>query len=290
MIRFTRAAAMCAVAVLTLALVAAPMRANDAPAGPKRLANDELVKMLNKFGYEVKVLDKTFTQVTVDRQGWRSVVRLSLSTDGTVVWFDAWLGTLTFPDAVPADAMRKLLAKNEAIYPVAFTVNKSNKRLYLTHSIANADLTPAILREHLELIDKTIEETKGVWALSNFVPPVTAEGTKQLDALAGKWKVVEMSDAGKELSAEEAAKFGYKFDANKFELLKEEKSVRSGQLVAANDGAKQLDRYDTGVSVHGIYKLDGDTLTWCYSTTARPTKFAGDAKTKTTLVVMKREK
>ena len=262
-------------------------RADD----PKRLTNDELVKLVNRLGHDVKVLDKTFTQVTVDRSGWRSVVRLSLSTDGTVVWLDAWLATATFPDAVPADTWRKLLARNEALHPVAFVFNKTSKRVYLTHSVPNANLTPAVLREHLDLIDKSIEQTQELWKLANFVPPVPAEGLKQLDALAGRWKVAEMNDAGKELSAEEAAKLVYTFDKDKFELLKDGKSVRKGQLVAApGDGQKQLDRYDTGIVLHGVYKLDGDTLTWCYSSTARPTAFAADAKTATSLLVLKREK
>lgn len=276
-------AALCA----ALAFAPAPGRADD----PKRLTNDELVKMVTRLGHDVKVTDKTFTQVTVDRPEWRSVVRLSLSTDGTVVWFDAWLATATFPDAVPAETWRKLLAKNEALHPVAFVFNKTSKRVYLTHSVPNANLTPAVLREHLDLIDKSIEQTQELWKLANFVPPVPADGLKQLDALAGKWKVAEMNDAGTALPAEEAAKLAYTFDKDKFEQFKDGKSVRKGQLVAApGDGEKQLDRYDTGVVMHGVYKLDGDTLTWCYSSAARPTKFAADAATATTLLVLKRDK
>jgi uncharacterized protein (TIGR03067 family) len=274
-------------AVAGLALVPAATGADE----PKRLTNDELIKMVNRFGYDVKVLDKTFTQVAIDREGWRSVVRLSLSTDGTVVWIDAWLLTPRFPDAVPAETWRKLLAKNEAIHPVMFSMNAKSKRLYLMHSLPNADLTPALLREHISLLDKTIEETKDLWKLANFVPPVSADGMKQLGSLSGTWKVVEMNDVGKEISAEEAAKYAYKFDKDKFELTKDGKSIRKGQLVAATtDGTKQLDRYDTGTVVHGIYKLDGDTLTWCYSSSARPGSFAGNAKTSTSLFVMKREK
>ena len=64
--RSFRAASLCSVIVLALA---AGGRADDPPAGPKRLTNDELVKMVNKFGYDVKALDKTFTEVTVERPG-----------------------------------------------------------------------------------------------------------------------------------------------------------------------------------------------------------------------------
>lgn len=261
---------------------------------PKRLTNDELVKMATKLGYEVKPTDKTFTQVTIDRAGWRSVVSISLAADGSRVWFEAYILAVTFPDDVPADTWRKLLAKNGELFPVSFTFNKDRKRLYLMHSVPNADLTPAQLRTSLELMDRTIEQTKDVWKLANFVPPVSAAGLKQLDALTGKWTATALSDQGKDWTAEDAGKMSFTFEKDKFTLLRDGKVLRSGHLVAAPAGAlggeARLDRYDTGVSAHGIYKLDGDTLTWCYSTTARPTKFATEAKTLTTLYVLKRAK
>ena len=43
---------------------------------------------------------------------------------------------------MPAATWRKLLATNETIHPVAFTFAPSNKRLSLTHSLPNADVTP----------------------------------------------------------------------------------------------------------------------------------------------------
>ena len=64
----------------------------------------------------------------------------------------------------------------------------------------------------MDKLDKSIEQTKDLWKLASFVPAVSTDGAKQLDTLAGKWKVVEMSDAGKELSSEDAAKFGFTFD------------------------------------------------------------------------------
>jgi uncharacterized protein (TIGR03067 family) len=100
-----------------------------------------------------------------------------------------------------------------------------------------------------------------------------------------------MNDVGTDLSAEEAGKFEYTFDKDTFKLFKAGKVLRDGQLVAATEGAaKQLDRYDTGIVMHGLYKLDGDALTWCYSSKVRPVKFAGDAKTSTSLLVLRREK
>ncbi len=285
MIRSLATAALCT----ALALGSAG-RADDPPAAPKKLTGDELAKMIAKLSYDSKPLDKTFTQVIMDRAGWRSVLSVSVAADGSLVWFEAALTVASFPEDVPAATWRKLLAKNEELLPTSFTFNKDRKRVYLMHAIPNADVTPAVLRTNLELMDRTIEQTQPVWKLANFVPPVSADGLKQLDALAGKWTATALSDQGKELSAE-AAKLSFTFEKDKFSLSKDGKVIRSGQLVAATaDGTTRLDRYDTGVSAHGIYKLDGDTLTWCYSTTVRPTKFAADAKTLTTLYVLKRDK
>jgi uncharacterized protein (TIGR03067 family) len=274
-------------AALCAALALVPARAAE----PKRLTNDELAKALTKLGYETKALDKVFTQVVVERTGWRSVIRASLSTDETIVWFDAWFVSISHPEDVPAETWRKLLAKNDEIAPTAFAVNTKNKRLYLSVSFPNADVTPVELRKQLEALDALVEKTRDLWKLDNFVPPLTAAGEKELTALAGTWVPTEFNDVGTELSAEETAKFAYKFDGPNFQLLKDGKVLRSGRIVPT-PGAKglQLDRYDTTDSRHGIAKRDGDTLTWCFSVGARPTKFAGDAKSETSLLVLKRQK
>jgi uncharacterized protein (TIGR03067 family) len=282
--------AVAAVALGLVGLLAAPARTGGADE-PKRLTNDELVKMLTNLGYETKVLDKTFTQVLVERADWRSVMRASLSTDGTAVWLDSGFVTLTFPEDVPAETWRKLLAKNEQFAPLAFSVNAKNKRLYLSVSFPNANLTPAELRKQVDALDGQIEKTQPLWKLANFVPPLTPAGEKELAALAGTWAVIEMNDIGEQLAAAEAAKLAYRFDGQKFQLLKDGKSLRSGLLVATpGEKHSRLDRYDTSLGLHGITKRDGDTLTWCYSSTGRPTRFAADAKTATSLIVMTRQK
>jgi uncharacterized protein (TIGR03067 family) len=284
------------IAVLTLSvlILATVCQAQDPPAKVDpagKMTKDELDKMLAKLGYETRPLGKTFTEVTIERSEWTSVIRTSMSTDNTRIWFDAYLLTVTRPDEVTGTVWKRLLAKNDEVSPAAFSFNRTNKRIYLSSSIANADVTPALLRKELEFLDKWVEKTYDVWKLSNFVPPMTEEAEKVLGTLTGTWKVTEFVDQGKPLSAEEAAKFSLTISKNTFKFLKEGKSIRSGQLVVAlSGGSKHLDRYDTGGSVLGIFKLDDDTLTWCYSPGERPVKFAGDVKTLTTMLILKREK
>ncbi|MDB5308048.1 MAG: hypothetical protein JWO38_2250 [Gemmataceae bacterium] len=277
-------------AVLTAAFVAPPGRAD--PPTPTRLTNDGLVKMLTKLGYETRALGKTSTEVIVDRPGWQSVISAHLSTDGTRIWLDAWFVTVTRPEDVPAATWKKILARNEDVSPAVFSLNPKSKRLFLSLAVPNEDVTPAALRKEVEYLDTQIEKTQDVWKLANFVPPMTAEGRKRLDPLAGTWTVTEFVDEGKPLDSEEAAGFKLTVDGERFRFVKGEKTtIRSGQLVTGTAGGKPtLDRYTTGGSVRGIFKLDDDTLTWCFSAGDRPTRFAGDEKTRTTLLVLKRAK
>lgn len=277
-----------AAALLALAAAAA---AQDPPAkadGRARLTKDALDKMIEKLGYETRPLDPTFTELTVERGGWTTRLRAFLSPDGNRVWLDAWFVTVTRPEDVPAATWRRLLAKNEEMSPAAFSLNATNKRLYLSLSIPNADITPAVLRKEIEFLDAWVEKTADVWKLSNFVPAMTPDGEKELAALAGKWRVTEFSDQGKPLEPAEAARFALAIDKNLFAFTRDGKALRTGQLVAG--AGKHLDRYDTSGSVRGVSKLDGDTLTWAYAPGDRPATLAGDAKTKTTLLVLKREK
>jgi uncharacterized protein (TIGR03067 family) len=283
-----------AASTLFVLILATVCQAEDPPARADpagKLTKDELDKMLAKLGYETKPLGKSFTEVTLERSEWTSVIRTSLSTDNTHIWFDVYLLTVNHPEEVPAAVWKKLLAKNEEVSPAVFSFNKTNKRIYLSCSIANTEVTPILLRKELEFLDRWVEKTYDVWKLSNFVPPMSEEGEKELGRLSGTWKVSEYNEHGKQLTAEEADKFSLTINKNTFKLMKDGKNVRSGQLVAgAGRGAKHLDRYDTGGSVLGIFKLDDDTLTWCFSPGERPTKFAGDMKTLTTVLILKREK
>src|SRR5207244_10001506 len=108
-------------------------------------------KMLAKLGYETRALDKTFTQVTLERPGWTSVVRASMSDDNAVVWLDAYLLYVSYPEDVPAGTWKRLVAANEQTAPAAFSFNAKNKRLYLSHPVPNEGVTAVVLRKELEV-------------------------------------------------------------------------------------------------------------------------------------------
>jgi uncharacterized protein (TIGR03067 family) len=277
-------------AVLLLASTLGPSAGLSAQDAPARVTKDSLDRMLEKLGYETKPLDKVFTQVTIERPGWTSRLRVSLSADGTRIWIDAWFVTVTRPEDVPAATWRRLMAKNEDTSPAAFSFNPVNKRVYLSHSLPNEGVTPVSLRKEIEFLDGWVEKTYDLWKLSNFVPEMTPEGEKELATLAGRWRVSEFSDQGKPLPAEEAARFSLLIEKNTFQFQRDGKTFRSGQLLAGAGGKNHLDRYETSGSVRGLYRFDGDTLTWAYAPGDRPAAPAGDVKTLTTLLVLKREK
>ena len=89
----------------------------------------------------------------------------------------------------------------------AFSLEPKSKRLYMTVTVANENVTPAQLQAEITRLDGLIEKTKDLWKVDNFAPPVSAEGQKELERLAGTWTVTAFDELGKPLSADEAAQF-----------------------------------------------------------------------------------
>lgn len=245
--------------------------------------------MLTKMGYEFAPANGS-TTVTVDRGNWRSIIRLWVSTDKSRLWLDAWFLTVTRPEDVPAATWRNLLAANgDVAAPATFSVAPESRRLSLSLIVANDNVAPAQLQAGITRLDGLIEKTKDLWKVDNFAPPVSADGQKELEKLAGTWKVTEFDDLGKPLPADEAAQFKLVVEKNQFRLSRGDIVTRRGVLVpGVRDGKPYLDRYHTNGGDRGVYKLDGDTLTWAYSSAARPEKFAGNETT--TVLTLKREK
>jgi uncharacterized protein (TIGR03067 family) len=277
------AAALCAAAALCSA------GRGDDPPKPVLLSQDDVNKMLTKMGHEFPASKGPVT-LTIDRGTWRSVIRVSTSNDKTRIWLDAGLVTVTRLEDVPTATWRNLLVANEQVVtPAAFSLDPKSRRLYLNLALANENVTPAQLQAEINKLDGLIEKTKDLWKVDNFAPAVSAEGQKELERLAGTWRVTEFDDLGKSLPADEAAQFKLVVEKNQFRLLKGDTLIRRGVLVpGVEDGKPYLDRYHTTGGDRGVYKLDGDTLTWAYSSADRPEKFAGNATT--TVLTLKREK
>ena len=133
-------------------------------------------------------------------------------------------------------------------------------------------------------------------------PPAPTEAQRDSAALLGMWKVVAGNRAGEEFSAEkiktEAAKLSFT-ENDQLAFIASGKAAFKTVAYVLNP-AKQpkqivlLPRPESGASeVNGIYRIEGDTLYLCtsYEGDKRfPAEFKGDAKTKTVLLTLRREK
>ncbi len=132
-----------------------------------------------------------------------------------------------------------------------------------------------------------------------FVSPAFAadkELPKDLAALQGKWKAVKLSFAGKDIPADEITKKNSMLEIKGDEGTPSEdgKTQKPGKLKV--DGSKTpaeitVDTPDMGKMV-GIYKIEKDTLTMCFSLDekVRPTKFEGTKEAPVIVMVLEKVK
>ena len=123
--------------------------------------------------------------------------------------------------------------------------------------------------------------------------------SKDLDALRGTWKVVELTELGeklpdKELAPVEVVILGNKMTINDDGKFREEITLK----LDATKKPKAVDFHyskgpNTGKVERGIYLLEGDTLIFCINEKKdgeRPTEFASTKGNGCSLAVLKKTK
>jgi uncharacterized protein (TIGR03067 family) len=126
---------------------------------------------------------------------------------------------------------------------------------------------------------------------------VAAEGDKDLDKLQGTWVRVSVERNGKMVPAEELKNSKLTLKGDKY-TLEEGKETRSGTFkLDSGKTPKTLDIIsdagpNKGKTLKGIYKIEGDTFTYCVAgpDKDRPTEFSAKEGSGHTLLVNKREK
>ncbi len=169
--------------ILGVALVASgqaedgpkPIGTTNANTGVKELTDNELLDMLGRMGYETtttKSADKKTLWINVkmtrSELGGTFEVSVALSPNKKKLWAHVHLATLKPEHEANAPALLKLLEQNAAIGPNHFRIDPKSKAMYLSRCGDNRALTPALVKDHLEILVNTCVETKDYWNTGNW--------------------------------------------------------------------------------------------------------------------------
>jgi hypothetical protein len=139
-----------------------------------------LKETLDLMGYpfkEVKSTDGTpMYLVTLERDNYRYVFYVALSSDGTNLWLFSGLGELPPADQVPAGQLEKLLAESNARDPNHFVLK--GRRIYMTRHLDNHDLKPAQLRTAIDAFCGDIRATEALWSPEKWEKAAKADAKK----------------------------------------------------------------------------------------------------------------
>jgi uncharacterized protein (TIGR03067 family) len=122
---------------------------------------------------------------------------------------------------------------------------------------------------------------------------------KDLAALDGTWAIVSSTDNGVEVMPERLMGVEFVVKAGKVSARLDGKEVSTSTItIDASRTPKHLDLiYESGAAkgktTKAIYKLDGDTLTWCEAppgVDGRPTAFESKTGSGFTLFTLQRQK
>lgn len=127
----------------------------------------------------------------------------------------------------------------------------------------------------------------------------TASPAADAQALQGVWRGVRFSSGkGEDPTKGVALELSIQGSHVNSKRLPEEKLIGEGELKLSADG-KCMDATGAtggfkGKAFHGIFKIKGDTLLWCVSTSGntqdRPTDFVAEPGKKSYLIIVKRHK
>jgi hypothetical protein len=95
--------------------------------------------------------------------GLAVTTRVTLSKDGTLVWFVAWLKKVPPGRTINGNAILNMLVENDAIGPTHFSYNESRRWFFLNKPVPNQGLTAERLRAEIQQLGVTIARTEALW-------------------------------------------------------------------------------------------------------------------------------
>jgi hypothetical protein len=105
--------------------------------------------------------------------GWNGPFTFVLSRNSTYIWIDVKLQNVTNVNAVPTQALLKLLQSNADHGTTYFMLDSSNS-LWFYSSWSVDGMTPEFLKQVISSVEQTIVDTANLWsqqALGQAPPP-----------------------------------------------------------------------------------------------------------------------
>jgi uncharacterized protein (TIGR03067 family) len=292
------------ISLIALLLLFAAQPAIAQVAKPQTVANEpvsgeQIDKMLKEMGLKPQLLSPGVWQTTIDHDGWKVHVLVSLLKEGRI-GLECKFSSIPDPEIVPSSSWLKLLEENERITPAHFSFDKSDKRVHLYKTFDNIAVTSTRLKQELDSFDVTVRRTQSVWRNENFAPaealPIPPRETdKKTSGLDGVWRLVRIETRGQSTTEQHlAANRGVTIAGDKVTLNTGLEPERTAAMkVDPNQKPKAIDFISANDRVEkGIYLEETGLLMICVAGAGedRPRKFATDPKNRLWLLVLKRDK
>jgi uncharacterized protein (TIGR03067 family) len=266
-------------------------------------SSEQIAKLLKDLGYEPQALADEVHQVSIDREGWKIHIMVSLAHDADRIWLECKFAPIAQPEIVPASVWQRLLEENERIGPAYFTFDKSDKRIHLYKAFDNVGVNPARLKKELDGFDVVVRRTQEVWRSDKFAPAeivpiaprIIEAQTEEADNLKGKWRIIRVETKGESITEERltASKYSLTIDGDKAVLKMGIEPERKVKLkLDAKKKPKQIEFIDDKDRIEkGIWIIETGLLTICVAGAGEdhPRQFVTDPKNRNWLLVLKKD-
>jgi hypothetical protein len=169
-----------ALAALVCGLVfAAAASAQDTAKKGVVLTHESLGAMLENLGYDAKSnKEGTYYTIQENRSDFTFVYNVGLSSDKKNVWITSSLRQ--WRSDVAKERFASLMAAADQYPPAFFTYHPQTHWVRLKLCVRNADITPAVLKEHIDQFKSCMQNTVKLWDPAQWTEekPQTTQPTR----------------------------------------------------------------------------------------------------------------